>query len=526
MRSSPDPTPVAVEVTRLHPLPSPLPTRITRLLLSLLLTQLASALPPLQPGQSIIVPFPKLSTNAIALCSALSDPIPLELDPTNPQAPYFARIALPLDTPAGRVVVFAHDPVSGFTSPNLVWVETFPLLPDATTNSKARSAQPLSPPIAIQGNLASTDQRHYLITLRQGQTYTIETIARRIGSRVDPHLRLFNPAGQPWLTLDDSPGADRDAILEFVAPTNGIHRIELTDSSPEPGPAAPFHLRIHEGPAEPHSLLPLASGWPIPPIQSNPRFTPPQGITSNSPVVPIPAHITGRFLQPGQPVTWQVPGEPGQPIHLQFHARSIGLAADLGVRVFDPDGKRIANLDSTGSEDGLLDIPFQRSGLHSIQVHELSRQAGSRSGFECDLLPGNVGFTLGIDRNQLDVPAGKGTELKLTVNRRAWNGPIRLELIDAPGFHLEPSRIEGKGRDHTVRVIASTNASPADVAGLLSRTRLLGTAETTNAPWSTTASTRNAVLNQWPNLHQSPGDWNGVLLLRRKANPAPAPPTQ
>ncbi len=522
--------------------PEPVAAKISTLILSLLLTPIVFASPPLQPGQPIPFPFPKLSSNAIALCSALTDPIPLEIEPSNPQSPAFARITLPLDTPAGRVVVLAHDPATGFTTPDLVWVEPLPLHPDAATNSKASSAQPLSLPAAVHGNLASTDQRHYLLTLRQDQRCTVETIARRIGSRVDPHLRLFNPAGQPWLTLDDSPGADRDSILEFVAPSAGVYRIELSDASPEPGGAAPFHLRIHEGPAQPHSLLPLASGWPIPSphppgardssrisifsTHSTPRSNPPQGTASNSPVVPIPAHITGRFLQPGQPVIWQVQGDSDHPIHLQFHARSIGLAADLGVRVFDPDGKRIANLDSTGPEDGLLDIAFQRSGLHSIQVHELSRQAGSRSGFECDLLPGTVGFTLGIDRNQLDVPAGKGTELKLTVNRRAWNGPIRLELINAPGFHLEPGRIEGKGRDHTVRVIASTNASTADVAGLPSRTRLLGTAETTNAPWSTTASTRNAVLKQWPTLHQPPGDWNGVLLLRRKADPAPAPPTQ
>jgi hypothetical protein len=489
----------------------------------LLLTSSAWATPPLQPGHPIPLPFPKVSTNAIAFCSALTDPIPIEVDPTDPKAPAIARIQLPENTPAGRVVVFAHDPVSGFTSPNLVWVETFPLLPDATTNSKPRSAQPLFLPTAIHGNLASTDQRHYLVTLRQGQTYTVETIARRIGSRIDPHLRLFNPAGQLWLTLDDSPGADRDAILEFVAPSAGVYRIELSDASPEPGGAAPFHLRIHEGPAQPHTLLPLAPGWPSPPIQSNPRFSPSQGSPAHALTIPIPALVTGRFLQPGQPVTWQVQGEPGQPIHLQFRARSIGFAADLGVRVFDPDGKRIANLDSTGPEDGLLDIAFQRPGFHSIQVHELSRQAGSRAGFECDLLPGQVGFTLGIDHNQLEIPSDKGSELKLTVHRRAWNGPIRIELIGAPEFHLEPSRIEGKGRDHTVRVVASTNALTTDLPRLLRTARLLGTAESTHAPWSTAASTRKAVLNQWPNLHQPPADWNGVLMLHRKADPTPRP---
>jgi len=512
MKSSPDAppllSPVAVEVTRLHLLLIPL---------LLLLATIASATPPLQPGVITPIPFPNLSSNAVVFCTALPDPIPVTADPDSKKPGFIARILLPGDTPAGRVVLLAHDPQAGFSAPMLSLVEPLPTLPDARTNTRPSAAQPLTVPVSIHGLLAPAQTRFYSIDLSLHQTCTVESVARRIGSRVDPQLRILDPAGSQVALIDDSPGADRDALIEFTAARSGRHLIELTDASPETGSAAPFHLRIHTGAAERLPLLPMAEGWPAG-FNSDAAFTQISTITNPTPrILPIPARIAGSFTIPGQPVVWQFEGDPAHPFHLSLFSRSLGFGSDLAVRILDSDGALLAHLDSTGPEDGLIGVQPKRTGVHRVEVRELSRQAGFRFGFECRVAPGPVGFTLGVDKNLIEVPVEKGAEVRLTLNRRDWAGPIQLHLDGAPGFRLEPSRIEGKGRDHTVRILAPTN-----LTGIrLQRTRLIGSAETTNQPSSAVAGTRNPALGQWPTLHQPPGAWDGMLLLGSKSPAAP-----
>lgn len=158
----------------------------------------------------------------------------------------------------------------------------------------------------------------------------------------------------------------------------------------------------------------------------------------------------------------------------------------------------------------MLNVKPNRTGLHQVEVRELSRQAGPRFGFDCILTSGIAAFSLAIDKNLIDVQPEKGAEVKLTLNRRDGSGPIELHLEGAPDFRLEPSRIEGKGRDHTVRILA-----PIHTPGIGPwRARLIGTSDPTNAPFKTVALTRGPALAQWPTLHQPPGDWNGIILLR------------
>jgi hypothetical protein len=424
----------------------------------------------------------------------------------DPEGARVARIPFAGSLP-GRIVWMAAGP-AGFAPPSITLVDLLPSVPDAGTNRSLVSAQFLTLPVAVDGTLTGRESRCYAFNLGRGETVSLEAVARQIGSTLDPSLSVTDPRGTIVLQIDDTPGADRDVAVRFTATRKGLHRLTLTDSLGEGSEPARFRLRLHAG--EPSALPFLGtsgvSGIAMAPSPKLPR--------DQAERVDAPAMLHGTFRRSGEVFRWKLAGDPVSPVHLRFRTRSIGSWADVLARVRDPKGQVIAELDASGSGDGTMAVTFSTHGDHTLEVVELARSFGPNCFFQAELVAGSGLFELALNKNQLEIAPGESEELKVTVTRRDFGGPIRLDFEGLPsGFRIEPSRIEAKSKEATLTLHCPTNPASAGPWIL----RLTGSRTNAANLERIPAGTRGPLLNQWPNLHQPPAAWDGRVALRLKA---------
>jgi hypothetical protein len=99
---------------------------------------------------------------------------------------------------------------------------------EADAPGDAAQAQPLSLPSALCGRLGSSgDTDAYRFEAKKGQIYAFEVIARRAGAATDGVLRILNEKGTTLSEVDDTFG--KDPRLEWTAPADGVHVVQVTD---------------------------------------------------------------------------------------------------------------------------------------------------------------------------------------------------------------------------------------------------------------------------------------------------------
>ena len=85
----------------------------------------------------------------------------------------------------------------------------------------------------------------------KGQRITVDVVAARLGSPLDPVVRLLDAKGRELVYCDDEPGAGPDSRFVFKAPAAGDNVIELRDANYQGGASYRYRLRV--------GSLPLAS---------------------------------------------------------------------------------------------------------------------------------------------------------------------------------------------------------------------------------------------------------------------------
>ena len=456
-------------------------------------------------ANQLVLPLEGISADRAELAFTSLSPAAVAVE-TNSTGTRLIRIPF-TDPLPGRLAWVAGGP-AGFAPPAITLVDALPAVADAGTNRTPETAQRVTLPVAIDGSLSARESRCFTFQLDRGETVSLEAVARRIGSTLDPKLTLTDPRGNVVLEVDDTPGADRDVAAAFTASRKGLHRLTLSDSLGEGSEPARFRLRLHAGPP---AALPFLSastdGATAPPASaSHLRRDPPERVNP-------PAILKGTFTRPGEVLRWKLSGDPASPVRLRFRTRSIGSWADVQARVRDPKGQVIAELDATGSGDGTMAVSFATKGEHALEVVELARSFGPNCFLEASLTAGAGMFDLALDKNQVEVVPGESAELKMTVTRRDFGGPIRLELEGLPaGFRIEPDRIEGKSKEATVKLHCPTNLVSAGPWSF----RVIGAATNAAGTERLPAGTRGPVLSQWPTLHQPPAVWDGRVALRLK----------
>jgi len=414
---------------------------------------------------------------------------------------------VPADTPPGvHGLRIATD--KGVSNLLLFVVDDLSSVAQAKPNNDVGQAQVLTIPCAVDGNVDSLVRNYYKFSVAAGQTLSIEVLARRIGSPLDPMIRLLDAQGRELAYSDDAPGLGSDAQLRHTFSQAGDYVLEVRDVRFQGGGNFAYRLRIGDFPcvtvpypmgvkrgqaatlqfAGPHieGIAPLEINVPSPPDlewlpigakraggvssgfvylslsdQEESLEQEPNDEAANSNRVTLGAHLNGRFEKPGDVDRFVFTAKANQRFTFSGITRQQGSPTDLYLRLLKSDGAQVAAADDTGTSEGVIDYTFPADGDYTLVVEDLHRRGGSEFAYRIATAEYKPGFALAASTDTLNVPAEGTAAVTVTSVRTAYNGPIELSLAGAPeGIKATPA-VLANGQNSVVMTIENAGGVPA-----------------------------------------------------------------
>ena len=293
----------------------------------------------------------------------------------------------------------------GISNPFLLVVGQLPQILEKEDNSTFETAQALpEPPLVVEGQVAGNDVDYFRFHGRKGQAIVIDAQCSRIGSGIDPTIRLTTAsANRTYVaSADDSPGLLTDARLSAVLPEDTDYLVELSDSRYQ-GAARPIYRLVIGAVPMAEEIYPLGgragetvglelrggtlSGVEVAALKLHatsgtdlvfPRITsamlgtpgagsPALDVESLGPLIVspylevreptdpsarpdrtfAPVVLNGRIDPPGDDDRFIVATKPGERLRIKVEAYELGSALDGVLSVLGNGGSVIGNADDT-----------------------------------------------------------------------------------------------------------------------------------------------------------------------------------
>ncbi len=290
----------------------------------------------------------------------------------------------------------------GISNPFLFAVGQLAQVAEKEDNSTFETAQQVPSPVVVEGQSAGNDVDFFRFHGKKGERIVIDAQCARVGSGVDPTIRLTTARRTYVASADDTPGLLTDARLTAVLPEDTDYVVELSDSRYQGGGrpvyrlvigalpmaeevfpiggrqgetvglelrggtlsgvrtsaatvnAAPdsevYHVRATTQtlglakPSEPvfdvESIVPLAvSVLPELRESSDPAAAPTRAA--------VPVVLNGRIDPAGDDDSFVLGVTAGQRLRIEVDASDLGSALDGVLQVLDPKGAVLATADDT-----------------------------------------------------------------------------------------------------------------------------------------------------------------------------------
>ncbi len=121
----------------------------------------------------------------------------------------------------------------GVSNPFLLAVGQFPQVIEKEENSSFEQAQAIpEPPVIVEGKVPGNDVDFFRFRGRKGQRIGVDARCARIGSGIDPTLRLTTatPKRTYVASADDTPGLLTDARFTAILPEDSDYVVEISDT--------------------------------------------------------------------------------------------------------------------------------------------------------------------------------------------------------------------------------------------------------------------------------------------------------
>ena len=167
------------------------------------------------------------------------------------------RITPDPDVPVGVYLVRVQTD-EGLSNPFPFAVDQVPRVAEGEENSSFSLAQQVNPPVVVEGQAIGSDVDYFRFAGRKGEKVVIDAACARIGSGVDPALRLSTIDHRLVGSADDSPGLLTDARLFAELPVDGDYVVEMADTRYQgAGPRTNYRLTIGRGVMAAATVFPL-----------------------------------------------------------------------------------------------------------------------------------------------------------------------------------------------------------------------------------------------------------------------------
>jgi hypothetical protein len=349
-------------------------------------------------------------------------PFALRIDPLDPKrssgGTWVFKATVSPEVAVGVYLVRVQTDL-GLSNPYLLAVGQLPQVEEKEDNSSFEAAQALaSTPVIVEGQSAGNDVDYFKFAGKKGQMIVIDAQCARIGSGVDPVVRLTTAgmARRFVASADDSPGLLTDARLIAELPEDGDYVVEFSDSKYQGGGRPVYRLLLGAVPMA-EEVYPLggrrgetvgfelrggtlgaprvaaASLVPVPGTDvSLPHWstaimgmaTPAAGpldveslhplVTQGLPELREPADaaappvravapvvFNGRIDPPGDEDRFILAVTPGQRLHIEVEASKHGSALDGVIQVLGTNGSVIASADDTAMQ--VPGLPPAQAGI-------------------------------------------------------------------------------------------------------------------------------------------------------------------
>src|SRR5438034_8877553 len=166
------------------------------------------------------------------------------------------RISVAAQIPIGIGAVRIAT-TNGITGLLLLMIDDLPSVGATGRNKTLQTAQELELPVAVDGHSVEQSSDYYEFTARRGERITIEAVAQRLGSSLDPVIRLIDARWQELEYCEDTPGLGADICFSHQFSTAGRYFIEIRDTRYQGGNNHRYRLRVGDFPSRPLRFLPL-----------------------------------------------------------------------------------------------------------------------------------------------------------------------------------------------------------------------------------------------------------------------------
>ena len=185
------------------------------------------------------------------------EPVPVPADkPGDPNA-WRVRVTPEATVPVGVYLVRVQTD-DGLSNAFPVAVDQVPHVAEVEDNSAFGLAQRVSGPVVVEGQASGSDVDYFRFAGRKGERVVIDAVCARIGSGVDPSLRLSTAGHRFVAGADDTPGLVTDARLFAELPADGDYVVELADTRYQgAGPRTNYRLLIGLGLPAASTVFPL-----------------------------------------------------------------------------------------------------------------------------------------------------------------------------------------------------------------------------------------------------------------------------
>jgi hypothetical protein len=300
---------------------------------------------------------------------------------------------------------------SGASGPVLFAVGQVAQAAEIEPNNTIDGAQPIANPSVVEGECSGNDEDFFRFKGRKDMRIVVDAVCSRIGSGVDPMIRLTKSDGRFIASADDTPGLLTDGYLTAVLPEDGDYVLELCDSRfagsgravyrlligavPFAGELYPMVLprgqlaaielrggtlsddrlfalrtpadpllvmcypsipaRLLGDPAWADSELDVELPAPVPLFTGIAVLEPTEPAQKLSPLTP-PLALLGRLSKPGERDEFTIKAPPGSKYEVRMEAWGLGSALDGQLRILDKGGRLLGE-----SDDG-KGRPSRRAG--------------------------------------------------------------------------------------------------------------------------------------------------------------------
>ncbi|OAI46392.1 hypothetical protein AYO44_02175 [Planctomycetaceae bacterium SCGC AG-212-F19] len=349
--------------------------------------------------------------------------------------------------------------------------------------------QPFGPsiaklPAAIQGAMPGSGTLATTFEGKKGQRLVIEVEARRIGSAIDPVIKLYDPRRVQIAWARPSTPLAGDARLTHVLPADGSYTIELHDMQYKAAAPNRFRLRVGEFP---HADLPfplagqrgtkasfqiigsvpestrVEADLTTAPGSSFVRLPRVPGLAGASPAVlvsdlpevletdqsqgkgqevTIPAGINGRIAKPKEEDRYRIAVQPGAKLRFDVLAERAGSPLDGVLILRNEAGLQLARSDDQANtlDPGMeYTVPANVTALVAA-VSDVHGRGGPDYVYRLAITPADMpDFSLAVLDDRPHVPLDGAALVRVRATRANYNGPIKLTL---PGL-LEGVKVTG-----------------------------------------------------------------------------------